>query len=117
MTPGFWRGKRVFLTGHTGFKGSWLSLWLSELGAQVHGYALAPPTDPSLFESARIAERLAGHTVADVRDLDAVKAAMRQARPEILIHMAAQPLVRYSYAAPVAREPPQHLAPTGALSL
>lgn len=101
MTPAFWRGKRVFLTGHTGFKGSWLSLWLTRLGAQVHGYALAPPTNPSLFDTAGIAERMAGHTIADVRDLDTLTAAMGAAKPDVAIHMAAQPLVRYSYAAPV----------------
>lgn len=101
MTPDFWRGKRVFLTGHTGFKGSWLSLWLSELGAQIHGLALDPPTEPSLFDRARVRDRLDSHVIADVRDLDAVTRAMRAARPDILIHMAAQPLVRYSYEAPV----------------
>jgi CDP-glucose 4,6-dehydratase len=101
MTPDFWRGKRVFLTGHTGFKGSWLSLWLTRLGAQVHGYALAPPTEPSLFDRAGIAGRIARHTIADVRDLDGLRAAMRAAKPDIAIHMAAQPLVRYSYIAPV----------------
>jgi CDP-glucose 4,6-dehydratase len=101
MTPDFWRGKRVFLTGHTGFKGSWLSLWLSQMGAQVHGYALAPPTNPSLFERAGVATRLAGHTLADVRDLEALRAAMAAAKPDIAIHIAAQPLVRYSYAAPI----------------
>jgi CDP-glucose 4,6-dehydratase len=101
MTPDFWRGKRVFLTGHTGFKGSWLSLWLTQLGAQVYGYALAPPTDPSLFERAAIAARVAGHTIADVRDLNALGVDIRAAKPDIAIHMAAQPLVRYSYAAPV----------------
>jgi CDP-glucose 4,6-dehydratase len=101
MTPDFWRGKRVFLTGHTGFKGSWLSLWLTEVGAEISGYALAPSTEPSLFDRARIAERLTNHVIADVRDLDALRQAMRTARPEIAIHMAAQPLVRYSYNAPI----------------
>lgn len=97
----FWAGRRVFLTGHTGFKGSWLSLWLSRLGAQVHGYALAPPTTPALFEVARVRDRLAGHVVGDVRDRDALSTAMAAADPEIVIHMAAQPLVRDSYRLPV----------------
>ncbi len=101
MKPDFWRGKQVFLTGHTGFKGSWLSLWLTQMGAQVHGYALAPPTNPNLFDRAGIASRMAGHTIADIRDLDSLASAMRAAKPDIAIHMAAQPLVRYSYAAPV----------------
>src|SRR5258706_11298076 len=98
MKPDFWRHKRVFVTGHTGFKGSWLCLWLSELGAEVSGFALEPPTSPSLFASARIEDRLAGHTIADVRDLDALSKAMQAARPDIAIHMAAQPFVRPSYA-------------------
>src|SRR5262245_12202466 len=87
----------VFLTGHTGFKGSWLGLWLARLGAAVTGYALAPATQPSLFHSAQIAQHLHGHHLADVRDLSALTAAMQAARPEIVFHLAAQPLVRASY--------------------
>ena len=100
MTPGFWRGKRVFLTGHTGFKGSWLSLWLQALEAEVHGYALAPSTTPDLFTLARVGAGLASSTIADVRDADALRAAMQAAQPELVIHMAAQPLVRHSYVDP-----------------
>lgn len=96
----FWQNKRVFLTGHTGFKGSWLCLWLSRLGAHVTGYALAPPTQPSLFELARVSE-LVDSQIADVRDADTLAATMHQAQPEIVIHMAAQPLVRDSYKIPV----------------
>ncbi|HEY1090195.1 MAG TPA: CDP-glucose 4,6-dehydratase [Burkholderiaceae bacterium] len=99
--PNFWRGKRVLLTGHTGFKGSWLSLWLHSLGAEVHGYALAAPTTPALFDVARVKAVLASSTLADVRDLAAVQRAMNAARPDIVIHMAAQPLVRLSYQQPV----------------
>lgn len=101
MTNGFWAGKRVFLTGHTGFKGSWLSLWLSDMGAAVHGFALAPATNPSLFDVAQVEDRLASHTVGDVRDATVVDRAMAAADPQIVIHMAAQPLVRYSYDHPV----------------
>ena len=93
-------GRRVFLTGHTGFKGSWLALWLSELGAEVHGYALAPPTDPSLFEVAQVSGVLAAHTVADVRDPDAVDRAVAAADPHVVFHLAAQSLVRESYVDP-----------------
>jgi CDP-glucose 4,6-dehydratase len=100
MNMDFWRGKRVFLTGHTGFKGSWMSLWLQTMGAQVTGFALAPNTDPSLFEEARVAEGMVS-IIGDVRDPALLQRVMADARPEIVIHMAAQPLVRYSYAHPV----------------
>jgi CDP-glucose 4,6-dehydratase len=100
ITTQFWRGKKVFLTGHTGFKGSWLCLWLQSLGAQVTGYALEPPTTPSLFELARVGE-LVHSIIADVRDLERLKAELSAAAPDIVIHMAAQPLVRDSYAIPV----------------
>ena len=95
----FWKNRRVFLTGHTGFKGSWLSLWLHALGARVTGYALAPPTVPSLYELAGV-DRLVASVISDVRDGSALTRALRDARPEIVIHMAAQPLVRESYKLP-----------------
>lgn len=101
MQPDFWRGTSVFLTGHTGFKGSWLSLWLSELGAKVTGYALAPPTTPSMFHVCNVERRLAASVIADVRDPSTLSAALAKAKPDIIIHMAAQPLVRYSYQHPV----------------
>jgi CDP-glucose 4,6-dehydratase len=96
----FWKGKRVFLTGHTGFKGSWLSLWLSSLGAEVKGYALPPPTTPSLFNEAKVGS-LIDSQIADIRDQDVLYEGMTKFNPDILIHMAAQPLVRYSYEAPI----------------
>ena len=98
---GFWRGRRVFLTGHTGFKGSWLALWLQSLGAEVHGFALEPATQPDLFTAARVEPGLASSTIADVRDLAALRAAMQACRPEVVLHLAAQPLVRASYDDPV----------------
>ncbi len=97
----FWQGKRVFLTGHTGFKGGWLSLWLQSLGAQVHGYALAPSTEPNLFQVARIKADMASSEISDIRDADRLAHAMQLARPEIVFHLAAQPLVRYAYDHPV----------------
>jgi CDP-glucose 4,6-dehydratase len=97
MNAGFWRGRRVFVTGHTGFKGGWLTLWLHSLGAEVHGYALQPPTQPSFFGACGVERMLASHSVADVRDADSLHAAMRSARPEVVLHLAAQPLVRASY--------------------
>ena len=101
VSAAFWLGKRVFVTGHTGFKGSWLALWLQRLGAEVHGYALAPPTRPDLFSAAGVAAGLAGHTLADVRDAAALKDALASAAPEIVFHLAAQSLVRHSYQKPV----------------
>lgn len=100
MNRDFWRGKRVFLTGHTGFKGSWMSLWLQTLGAELTGFALPPPTKPSLFEEGAVIDGMVS-VVGDIRDLAALQDAMQLARPEIVIHMAAQPLVRYSYENPV----------------
>lgn len=99
VTDAFWRGRKVFLTGHTGFKGSWLALWLHRMGAEVTGFAL-PAESPSLFEQARIAE-LVHHIEGDIRDLAAVESAMAAAQPEVVFHLAAQPLVRLSYATPV----------------
>ena len=96
----FWKGKKVFLTGHTGFKGSWLSIWLNLLGSEVTGYALDPPTNPSLFETANV-EELLKHNIGNIRDLENLKKVMVQANPDIVIHMAAQPLVRESYKDPV----------------
>jgi len=100
VNPAFWKGKRVLLTGHTGFKGSWLSLWLQSMGAQVVGYALAPPTNPSLFEVAEVGQGMTS-IIGDIRDLEHLRAVFAEHRPEIVIHMAAQPLVRYSYIEPV----------------
>jgi CDP-glucose 4,6-dehydratase len=95
-----WQGRRVLVTGHTGFKGGWLSLWLHQLGAEVTGLSLAPPTDPSFFEQTRLQE-LVDHVEGDIRDLDTVRKVIAFARPEIVFHLAAQPLVRYSYDNPV----------------
>lgn len=100
MHPEFWRGKRVLVTGHTGFKGSWLSLWLQSMGADVSGYALAPTTDPSLFELARVAQGMES-VIADVKDLGALHGAIERFRPEIVFHLAAQSVVRLSYDDPV----------------
>jgi CDP-glucose 4,6-dehydratase len=96
----FWQGKRVFLTGHTGFKGSWLSLWLVSLGAKVKGYALTPPTIPSLFNEAKI-DSIVDSQIGDIRDQELLYESMVAFNPDILIHMAAQPLVRHSYDDPI----------------
>jgi CDP-glucose 4,6-dehydratase len=95
-----WKGRKVLVTGHTGFKGGWLALWLNKLGADVTGFALPAPTEPSFFEQTRLAE-LVHHVEGDVRSLAAVEAVIRETRPEMVFHLAAQPLVRYSYEAPV----------------
>jgi CDP-glucose 4,6-dehydratase len=100
MTPAFWHGKRVFLTGHTGFKGSWLCLLLHQLGAKVTGYALPPPTQPNLFSLARIGE-LIDSIEGDVRDLDRLTEALRDAEPDVVMHLAAQSVVLHSYDDPV----------------
>jgi CDP-glucose 4,6-dehydratase len=100
MNPDFWRGRKVLLTGHTGFKGGWLSLWLQLLGARVIGYSLPPSTQPNLFDAARVAEGMRSVT-GDVRNLNDVTKALAEHAPEVVIHMAAQPLVRFSYRHPV----------------
>ena len=100
ITADFWRGKRVFLTGHTGFKGSWLSLWLQHLGAEVNGFALTPPTTPALFDVAQVEQGMVSE-IGDIRDLQVITRSMTAFNPDILIHMAAQPLVRLSYREPV----------------
>ena len=100
MNASFWRGKRVFLTGHTGFKGGWLSLWLQSMGAEVHGYALNPPTEQNLFTEANVREEMSSSEIADIRDAENLCVAMRVAQPEVVFHLAAQPLVRYSYTNP-----------------
>lgn len=98
---GFWRGRRVFITGHTGFKGTWLSLWTVQLGASVSGYALASPSNPNLYEEAHAGDVV--HSIhGDVRDPGRLRAAVAEAEPEIIFHMAAQALVRPSYEEPVA---------------
>ena len=100
ISKAFWHGKRVFLTGHTGFKGSWLSLWLVSLGADVRGYSLRPPTTPCLYNEAQI-HSMVDSRVGDIRDQDTLYDSMTSFNPDILIHMAAQPLVRYAYDFPI----------------
>ncbi|APW45621.1 CDP-glucose 4,6-dehydratase [Rhodoferax antarcticus] len=97
----FWRGKRVLLTGHTGFKGGWLALWLQRLGAEVTGLALVPNTTPSLFDTARVSDGMCSR-LCDIRDATAVAHLMQEAQPELVLHLAAQPLVRASYRDPLA---------------
>lgn len=100
VNPVFWQSKRVVLTGHTGFKGSWLSLWLQSMGAEVRGISLDPPTDPALFNVARVAAGM-DHQIADIRAFEKIQSLIGAFKPEIVIHMAAQPLVRLSYQQPI----------------
>jgi CDP-glucose 4,6-dehydratase len=100
-SPEFWRGRRVLLTGHTGFKGSWLALWLLEMGADVTGLALPPETKPSLFEQLELEQRLV-HQLGDIRHQSLVEQVVTESQPEVVLHLAAQPLVRRSYAEPMA---------------
>ena len=100
MSHSFWRSKKVLVTGHTGFKGSWLCLWLEDKGAEVHGYSLAPPTDPNLFTIAKVDSGVTS-IVGDVRNLDGLLSIASKYRPEIIIHLAAQSLVRSGYDYPV----------------
>tara|TARA_B100000212_G_C27310851_1_gene505671 strand:- start:89 stop:1150 length:1062 start_codon:yes stop_codon:yes gene_type:complete len=96
----FWRSKKVFLTGHTGFKGSWLSLWLLNLGAKLKGYSLEPNTNPSLYNSLKLNENIESD-IKDIRNFDEIKKSMTSFNPDVLFHMAAQPLVRDSYKDPL----------------
>lgn len=100
MDINFWKGKRVFITGHTGFKGSWTVIWLKKLGAIIKGYSLEPNTKPSLFEVANVSDGI-DHEIGDIRNLESLKRAFDNFKPEIVIHMAAQPLVRESYKNPL----------------
>ena len=97
----FWRGKSVLITGHTGFKGGWLSLWLSKLGSNVHGFALSPQHTPNLFSVAKIQKYISSSKISDINDLSALQDQVNEVRPEIIFHMAAQPLVRESYLNPL----------------
>ena len=104
LDESFWRARRVLVTGHTGFKGSWLLLWLQQLGAEVWGYALPPQVEPNLFEQLRSKQLLANgwqHRQADLANLESLKDCVLQAQPEVVLHLAAQPLVRRSYADPL----------------
>ena len=101
MNKKFWKGKKVFLTGHTGFKGSWLALMLADAGAEVHGFALPPDKSPNMFESAAVVKGLASSTFGDIRDMALLKQTIDSINPQIVLHLAAQPLVRLSYREPV----------------
>lgn len=101
VDPAVWAKRSVVVTGHTGFKGGWLAHWLDRLGARVHGFALSPDTKPNLFDATSVAQRCATHTLGDLRDPAAVRSAIESARPEVVFHLAAQPLVRASYSDPL----------------
>ena len=100
LNNSFWQGRSVFLTGHTGFKGGWLALWLASMGARVHGYSLAPPTSPALFSELHLDECLESSAIADIRDSQRLTRELCKANPSIIFHLAAQPLVRESYQSP-----------------
>lgn len=102
VDEGFWRGRSVLVTGHTGFKGAWLSLWLQSLGARVIGFSRGVPSEPSLYALARVSEGMSGGIEGDICDAQAIERALRQAKPEVVFHMAAQPFVRRSYEEPRA---------------
>jgi len=101
MMPLVWQGKSVFVTGHTGFKGSWLSLWLAQMGAEVHGFSLNPPSDPALFDVAEISNIISSDVRDDLANLDKLKSALKSAKPEVVFHLAAQALVRDGYKNPL----------------
>ncbi|MEI7432168.1 MAG: CDP-glucose 4,6-dehydratase, partial [Betaproteobacteria bacterium] len=101
IASSFWSQKKVFVTGHTGFKGGWLSLWLSILGAKVYGYSLSPTSEETFFNLANVQTRLEANTIADIRDREALRKAMQVAKPDLVFHLAAQPLVRRSYVDPL----------------
>jgi CDP-glucose 4,6-dehydratase len=101
LKPDFWSDRSVFLTGHTGFKGGWIALWLTQMGARVHGYSLTPPTIPNFFTVVNLENQLEQSTIGDIRNLSSLSDSLKVAKPSIVIHMAAQPLVRESYKTPV----------------
>jgi len=101
LNKDFWNNKTIFLTGHTGFKGGWLAHWLHELGSTVHGYSLAPPSQPNFFIETNAVDRLASSSYGDLRDFDSLVMALNKAKPDIIFHMAAQSLVRESYVSPI----------------
>lgn len=101
MNVSFYQGRRVVVTGHTGFKGAWLAQWLLRMGAEVHGYALPPPTNPALFEQLGLKDRL-HHTEGDIRDADRLRSILKEVQPDVVFHLAAQSLVRASYVQPVS---------------
>ena len=101
MNLEFWKNRNVFITGHTGFKGGWISLWLSRMGANVYGYSLPPPTSVNFFELTKIEKLLTQSLIGDILDFKSLNQAMKSAKPSVVIHMAAQPLVKHSYAFPI----------------
>ena len=101
MNPAFWQNKNVLITGHTGFKGSWAALMLSGMGAKVHGFSLAPPTDPSLFEVGDVQSRMTSSTIADIRNHQAISDTVSSIKPDVILHLAAQSIVHTSYIDPV----------------